>query len=105
MDIQFVLDGYACAKYVVSYTNKSSSGLAKLLRKSNEEIRFGNINLRDRLRKFGNIFNNFSQISQQEAAVGLLRIPLVNCSRSDIYINTSLPNERTFLVKSNKEKE
>jgi hypothetical protein len=105
MDIQFVLDGYACAKYVVNYINKSSGGVGKMLRKANEEIRLGNTNLRDRLRQFGNIFNNFSQISQQEAAIGLLGIPLVNCSRSDVYINTSLPNERTFLIKSQKELE
>jgi Helitron helicase-like domain at N-terminus len=105
MDIQFVLDEYACARYVASYINKSNGGVSKLLRRANEDIKRGNHSLKDRLRMFGNIFNNFTEISAQEAAIGVLGIPLVNCSRGDIFINTSVPTERTFMLKSKAELE
>jgi hypothetical protein len=103
MDIQFVLDQFACAQYVVSYIGKSSRGVSKLLRKANEEVKKGNLGLKQRLRSLGNVFNNFVQISAQEAAVMVLGIDLVFSSRSEIYINTSPPHERTFLLKTDKE--
>jgi hypothetical protein len=105
MDIQFVLDEYACAKYVASYINKSNGGVSKLLRKANDDIRKGNQSLLYRLRMFGNIFNSFSEFSAQEASIGVLGIALVICSIGDIFINTSLPSERTFMLKSKQELE
>ena len=44
MDIQFVLDPYACAVYILSYITKSQRGMSKLLRKACEEAKEGNKN-------------------------------------------------------------
>lgn len=41
MDIQFVLDVYACAMYIVSYTSKAQKGMSQLLRAC-DEAREGN---------------------------------------------------------------
>ena len=39
MDIQFVLDVYACAMYIVSYISKAQKGMSELLRKACAEAR------------------------------------------------------------------
>jgi hypothetical protein len=39
MDIQFVLDPYACAVYILSYITKGQRGMSKLLRKACEEAK------------------------------------------------------------------
>lgn len=37
MDIQYVLDPYACAMYILSYITKGQRGMSKLLEKASEE--------------------------------------------------------------------
>jgi hypothetical protein len=59
--------------------------------------------LKEKLRKVGNVFLNYSEISAQEAAYGVLGIPLTNSSRDTIFIPTGLPEERVVLVKSEAE--
>ena len=39
MDIQFILDVYACAMYIVSYISKAQKGMSELLRKACKEAR------------------------------------------------------------------
>ena len=42
MDIQFVLDPYACAAYILSYITKGQRGMSRLLEKACEEVKAGN---------------------------------------------------------------
>ena len=42
VDIQFVLDVYACAMYIVSYISKAQKGMSELLRQASAEARKGN---------------------------------------------------------------
>jgi len=37
MDVQFILDIYSCAMYVVSYISKAQRAMSELLRKACEE--------------------------------------------------------------------
>lgn len=39
MDIQYILDPYACAAYIVSYISKGQRGMSKLLRHACEEAK------------------------------------------------------------------
>jgi len=103
VDVQFILDPYACAKYCVSYISKSNGGMSKLMRDVCKDVKNGNLTLKERLRKFVNVFMNSSEISAQEAAFWVLGLPLSSCSRHSIYLNTSLPEERVILVKSKDE--
>ena len=41
-DLQFILDPYACAIYIVSYINKSKKGMSALLDQATKEARQGN---------------------------------------------------------------
>ena len=100
MDIQFVLDPYACAVYILSYITKGQRDMSKLLRKACEEAKEGNKNIVNKVRNIGNKFLNAVEISAQEAVYLVLQMPLRRSSREFQFINTSDPDERTFLLKS-----
>ena len=101
MDIQYVLDPYACAVYILSYITKGQRGMmCKLLRKACEEAKEGNKNIVNKVRHIGNKFLNAVEISAQEAVYLVMQMPLRRSSREFQFINTSDPHERTFLLKS-----
>ena len=94
IDIQFILDIYACAKYCVGYILKSDGGVSKLLQAVIDEARKGKLSAKDKLKKFASTLINGSEISAQEAAAFILGISNVNFSRADTFINTAPPEER-----------
>ena len=67
MDIQFVLDVYACAMYIVSYISKAQKGMSELLHKACAEAKEGNSSIKQQVRDIGNKFLNSVEISTQEA--------------------------------------
>ena len=99
MDIQFILDPYARAVYILSYITKGQRGMSKLLRKACEEAKEGNKNIVNKVRHIGNKFLNAVEISAQEAVYLVLQMPLRRSSREFQFVNTSNPDERTFLLK------
>ena len=50
MDIQFVLDPYACAKYLMSYTTKPEREMSLLLEATHKECREGNMSVREEMK-------------------------------------------------------
>lgn len=100
MDIQFILDPYACSMYCVDYISKSENGMSKILREALNELKKGNNSVRERLRVLANKFLNSSEISAQEAVYHILSIPISTSSRSTVYINTNRPENRISMVKS-----
>ena len=69
MDIQFILDMYACAMYIVSYISKAQKGMSELLRKAVAEAKEGNTNVKQQVRDIGNKFLNSVEISTQRSSV------------------------------------
>jgi hypothetical protein len=53
MDIQFVLDVYSCAIYIVSYIFKAQKGMSELLRTACEEAKRGNSSIKQQGRDSG----------------------------------------------------
>ena len=100
MDIQFILDPYACLMYCVDYISKSENGMSKLLRDALNELKQGNNTVKQRLRVIANKFLNSSEISAQEAVYHILSIPLSISSRSTVFINTNRPENRISMLKS-----
>jgi len=98
-DLQYIMDPYACAVYIVNYVSKNEKGMSALMRKACEEARDGNMTLREQVRHIGNKFLNSVEISAQEAAYLVLQLPITRSTRDVIFINTSPPEERTFLIK------
>jgi hypothetical protein len=99
MDIQFVLDVYACAMYIVSYISKAQKGMSDLLRTACEEARKGNSSIKQQVRDIGNKFLNNVEISAQEAVYIVLQLPMRKSSRQVVFINTSPPEDRVQLLK------
>ena len=99
MDIQFVLDVYACAMYIVSYISKAQKGMSELLRQACTEARKGNSSIKQQVRDIGNKFLNSVEISAQEAVYIVLQLPMKKCSRQVVFINTAPPDERVQLLK------
>ena len=99
MDIQFVLDVYACAAYIVSYISKSQKGMSQLLRRACDEARAGNSSIKQQVRDIGNQFLNSVEISAQEAVYIVLQLPMRKSSRQVIFINITPPEERVQLLK------
>ena len=75
IDIQFILDPFACLAYIVNYINKSERGLSKLLKGINENINSDDT-IRARLKKITSAFVNASEISAQEVVYQLLGKPM-----------------------------
>ena len=99
MDIQYVLDVYACAVYIVNYISKAQKGMSELLRQACTEARKGNSSIKQQVRDIGSKFLNNVEISAQEAVYIVLQLPMRKASRQVIFINTSPPKERVELLK------
>ena len=99
MDIQFVLDMYECAMYIVSYISKAQRGMSDLLRTACEEATLGSSTVQQQVRDIGGKFLNSVEISAQEAVYVTLQLPMKCSSREVIFINTSPPSERVQLLK------
>lgn len=99
MDIQFILDPYACATYIVSYISKGQRGMSNLLNKACEEARREDSDIRQQVRHIGNQFLSHVEIGAQEAAYLVLQMPFRRTSRSFVFINTSPPDERVIMLK------
>ena len=100
MDIQYIVDAYACATYIVSYMSKGCRGMSVLLRQVSKEASEGNQPLIEQMRFIGNKFLNAVEISAQEAAYIALQLALRKSSRTTVYLNTAPPDDRVRLLKS-----
>ena len=102
IDIQFILDPYACAMYIISYTciSKSQKGMSSLMHAASKEARNGNFDIKRQVRHIGNAFSNSVEVSTQEAVYLVLQMPLTISTRQVVFVNTSLPDKRIQLIKS-----
>ena len=97
MDIQYILDAYACVMYVTSYMMKSERAMGELLRHVSKEC--SGEDIRTQLRKLGTTFLNHREVSAQEASFRILSMPMKKLSRKCVFINTSPQNERVTMTK------
>ena len=74
LDIQFILEPYACAMYIVGYISKSQSGMSAQLDTAAKEARNGNFGLQKQVRHIGNVFSNCVEVNAQEAVYLVLQI-------------------------------
>ena len=65
MDIQYVINTYACVMYIASYVLKAEKGMGELLKKAAKELQQGNT--RQQLNKLGSVFLTNQEVSAQEA--------------------------------------
>ena len=99
LDIQIVLEPYDWSSYIVGFLSKSQRGMRAQLDATAKKARKGNFDLKKQVRHIGNVFSNCVEVSAQEAVYLALQIPLTKCTRDIVFINTSTPEERIFLLK------
>ncbi|KAK8759627.1 hypothetical protein V5799_002740 [Amblyomma americanum] len=103
MDLQIILDVYACAAYVVEYVNKSNRGVSSLnraLRAIFDEDAENKLTYELALHKLGVRILNGIEMSAQEAAWVLLQFHMSETSTDET--NTVWPEER---IRSKKTKD
>ena len=96
MDIQYVINAYACVMYIASYVLKAEKGMGELLKQAAKELHHGNT--RQQLSKLGSVFLTNREVSAQEAVYRVLSMPLRRCSRTTIFLNTDHKDSRDSLL-------
>ncbi|CEP17045.1 hypothetical protein [Parasitella parasitica] len=101
MDIQFILDPYACCSYIADYINKADRGMSEALNEVYTKCREDNNSTAfDMLKSLSSVYYNASEISAQEAVYNLLGLRMVASSTTTVFIPTSKPEERMHILKN-----
>lgn len=101
IDLQVILDHYACATYVVDYVNKADRGMSNLHKSvvqilgENPDMDYASV-----LHMLGVTMLKGVEMSAQEAAWCLLRQEMSQKSRDVVYIPTCFPEERVQVRKT-----
>ena len=96
MDIQYVVNAYACVMYIASYVLKAEKGMGELLKQAAKELQQGNT--RQQLNKLGSVFLTNREVSAQKAVYRVLSMPIRRCSRTTIFLNTDHKDSRDSLL-------
>ena len=86
MDIQFVLDPYACVVYITSYMLKEERNMSELLMTAAEESQDASV--QEQLNKVGSCFLTHRELSAQEAVYKLLSLHLKESNCTVLFVNT-----------------
>ena len=97
MDIQYVMDAYACVMYVASYIMKHEKSMGELLKNVANEVRTEE--LTTQLRKVGTAFLTHREVSAQEAVYRILSMPMKRLSRSVVFVDTNPIHQRIAVLK------
>ena len=92
MDIQHVLNAYACVMYVASYMMKTEKAMGELLKSVANENRSDG--LKSQLKKVGSAFLNHQEVSAREAVYRILSLPMKQLSRAVVFVDTNPSNQR-----------
>lgn len=101
IDIQFILEEYSCACYVVEYVNKTNRGLSDLNReliKLRDE--YPDLDFTQLATKAGTKLLDTVEMSCQEAAWYFLNLHMSEASRKCEYIPTTWPHDRHRVCKT-----
>ena len=97
MDIQYVLDPYAVAMYIVSYITKAEREMGDLLTNAQKEASEGNVDAVQQLRKLGSVYLQNREISVMGAIYLICSMPLRHSTRNVIFLQTSSDGQKISL--------
>ena len=86
MDLQFVLNAYACVIYVASYIMKTDRAMGEILMCVASEVRTQE--LRAQIRKVGSAFLSHRKVGAQETVCRVLSLPMKQLSRAVVFVDT-----------------
>lgn len=102
-DIQFCLNTLSVVMYVITYIQKTNRGLSLGLSELVKEFKKNEISVSNQIKKIGNVFQNATEISIQEAIYMLLGLPMCYMSRQVQYISTNLKTDRIKVLKNSED--
>ena len=88
MDIQYVLDEFSCAMYMMSYVSKPEHEMTDFLDMVIKEAKKSNLKERDEMKKIMQAYAKHREVSAQEAVARTCSLPLKKCSRSVVFLQT-----------------
>ena len=97
MDIQYVLNPYACIMYMVSYITKAEREMGDLLTNAQKEAAEGNDDAVSQLRKLGGVYLQNREISVMGAIYQTCSMPLKKSTRNVIFLQTDLNGQKISL--------
>ena len=98
MDIQYVVDAYACVVYIISYISKAEREMGLLLGNAHKEAsKEGNLSAKEALKKLGSVYLHHRDVCAQEAVYRLTNMHLKECSRKVMFIPTGDSSVRMSL--------
>ena len=74
MELQYILDPYACFVYVISYIAMSQCGMSKSLRDALIHLKAGKATIKERLSGIAYKFQSCSEVSASEVSHHLLSL-------------------------------
>jgi len=105
MDIQLVIDPYACVVYIVDYLLKAEQNLSLTMMEVAKECGRKGSDFRDTIKDVSRSFVKNIELSIQEACFLLLQLELKHSDRQVIFVAACKPGERRGMFKSRDELE
>ena len=102
-DVQYPLNVYALVCYVADYLLKSQKGLSATLEQACRDVMDGDMKLKQQIRHIGYKLLSTIETSAPEACYYIMQIPFTYCSVEVVFIPTSPPEDRTYVLKSEEE--
>jgi hypothetical protein len=99
MDAQYVLDSYSAATYISSHMMKTDLALSKLMKDACSSVCSSEGNAGQIMRAMGNALLNGQEMSVQHAVYVCIGLLFRGSSRKNVFVPSSPPSQRTFLVK------
>ncbi|XP_049339759.1 uncharacterized protein LOC125804686 [Astyanax mexicanus] len=89
MDIQYIVDAYACIVYIISYISKAEKEMGLLLSAAHREAsKHNNVDVKGTLQQLGSVYLHNRDVGAQEAVYRLTNMHLKEASRKVEYIPT-----------------
>ncbi|CAF3792202.1 unnamed protein product [Rotaria sp. Silwood1] len=88
MDVQFVMNAYACGKYMLSYICKAEKEMSDILRNVHEEAKNKNMSIQQEMKALSGVYFHNREVCVQEAMYRVCSLPLKNASRKDEFVPT-----------------
>ena len=97
MDLQYIVNPWACIIYITSYMLKTEKTMGELLKQTALEHK--NETIKTQMRKLGTRYLNNREVSAQESVYRMLSLPLKKSTRQVIFVNSGPPEDRVKILK------
>lgn len=97
IDLQLVIDHYACIHYVVSYVTKDKREMGQVLKAAAEGL--GDPGTKEKMKRCANQFLHMREVSAQESAFRLLGLPLHKATFTSVFVSTDFKKNQVTLMK------